>query len=451
MSRRQTADALRLILDEQFGWLADSAEAYDRGSEAEAKRIAVVIRTLVHDTAASRSLLRQLELKHSLSFVARNFKFKPWNFFPVFHGLVGIVIDPYQGPAFVPHYDRVSPRLLSFEEWWSEPVLGRGGQRLFSRQKLVLTLANKEGGAHVDPELEEVYASLARDSEFGLRVSAGGHDREWRQNPFLPSVRQIGHELLQTLQAVSELANKQCPTGETALKRVKGWLHEKARPEREVLAYHAAGHQLIASGLGWWLGEASIESRQESEQPGRSSRAHANSSPHVPHEQCPIEGAMVDLAGFAAETWVNAKADPAVSSHTSFNHAADLLGFPRLENADETRDKYFHKLLGYLDEMLRERWSILEDLVSALLTSGTQSGEQAATIIGLGLVRLGEGRGFALKRGRSNSGYVVLVYPDDHPQAGNVMGLQLAVDYPSMAEDDAPAVRARAAALAPGQ
>jgi hypothetical protein len=63
MKRDQTREDLVAHLREQYGFLAVSCELFDQGNEAEAKRIAVAIRTLVHDTPASHSLLEQLGYK----------------------------------------------------------------------------------------------------------------------------------------------------------------------------------------------------------------------------------------------------------------------------------------------------------------------------------------------------------------------------------------------------
>ena len=202
MARQQTRDDLVRHLGEQCGFLIRSAELFDAGDESEAKRIAVVIRTLVHDTKHSQALLDQLELKQELQFVALNYTFKPGNLV-MCHGLVAIEFSP-EGPRFIPHLDRlaVPPRRLAFGDWWNEPVLGARYRTVpFSRRDLVLALANKEGGAHVDPELDEIYSMLARKCDFGMKISYKGQQQEWTQNPFLPSVRQIGHEMLHTLAA----------------------------------------------------------------------------------------------------------------------------------------------------------------------------------------------------------------------------------------------------------
>jgi hypothetical protein len=65
------AVAARLLeqhLAERVSFLRVSAQAFDAGLEAEAKRLATSIRVLVHDTRMSTSLIGQLGLKETMRF-----------------------------------------------------------------------------------------------------------------------------------------------------------------------------------------------------------------------------------------------------------------------------------------------------------------------------------------------------------------------------------------------
>ena len=65
-------------------------------------------------------------------------------------------------------------------------------------EKLVLALAHKEGGAHVDPEIDEAYARLSRSNSLGwvVRTPDGVSPMP---DPVRPSVREICFELEQTI------------------------------------------------------------------------------------------------------------------------------------------------------------------------------------------------------------------------------------------------------------
>lgn len=71
----------------------------------------------------------------------------------------------------------------------------------FSRRDIVLAVANQDGGAHVDPELDEDYAALSKDNTLGWHFSVGGTETEFPDNPVPASIRQIAHEVLVTLEA----------------------------------------------------------------------------------------------------------------------------------------------------------------------------------------------------------------------------------------------------------
>jgi hypothetical protein len=101
---------------------------------------------------------------------------------------------------------------LAFSDWWNGFALRISTQnpgsvtRDFTRRSLVLTVANPDGGAHIDPELDSVYFALSRESALG-DVSVGGKHVEWDSNPVPCAIRQVAHELLLTLdeQAGAEL------------------------------------------------------------------------------------------------------------------------------------------------------------------------------------------------------------------------------------------------------
>lgn len=68
-SRPRDKAELLARLNEQLGFMDDSAQLFDDGKEAEYARLAVIVRVLVHDTKSSKSLLAQLGVKHSLKYL----------------------------------------------------------------------------------------------------------------------------------------------------------------------------------------------------------------------------------------------------------------------------------------------------------------------------------------------------------------------------------------------
>jgi len=69
---------------------------------------------------------------------------------------------------------------------------------LLCRRDLILAVANKDGGAHVDPVLDEKYANLSRGNSLAWRYRGPRGDIPL-EGPEKAAVRQIAHEVLKTL------------------------------------------------------------------------------------------------------------------------------------------------------------------------------------------------------------------------------------------------------------
>ncbi len=67
-----------------------------------------------------------------------------------------------------------------------------------TRCDLVLNVADSDGGAHVDPSLDEAYMDLSRNNSLGWILREGDAVGPFPP-PVMACVRQIGHEVLVTL------------------------------------------------------------------------------------------------------------------------------------------------------------------------------------------------------------------------------------------------------------
>jgi hypothetical protein len=182
-------------LREQLRFLDASASSYDAGFEGEAKRLAVVMRVLLHDTANSRSLLQSLGIKNTLRY----------------NDVVGPV--PTNAIIFVGlqmgftetgmrYYPKLQTpvRTVEFEEWWNGLVLVQKPAGIaLTRSQAVLPLANTDGGAHVDPRLDADYAALSRKNAFAWEVWKGDRKGVVDNSPALPITRQVAHEVAGTI------------------------------------------------------------------------------------------------------------------------------------------------------------------------------------------------------------------------------------------------------------
>ncbi|TFC00521.1 hypothetical protein [Cryobacterium mannosilyticum] len=151
---------LRLRLREQITNLEVSAARYDAGWPAEANRLAVCVRVLVHDTSMSTSLLKQMAAKDQMRWIDSNGGLDARNSV-AFSSLAVFRVTIAENGADL----RILPveqseiltrgRLLAFEAWWKTlPIMTGNGERI-SRSDVVDMLANQDGGAHVDLEKEK--------------------------------------------------------------------------------------------------------------------------------------------------------------------------------------------------------------------------------------------------------------------------------------------------------
>ncbi len=63
--------------------------------------------------------------------------------------------------------ERIHPA-AAFVDWWNDPVLTDADGTTYGRRSLVRSVANKEGGAHVDEALPPAYAALTRENSIGI-------------------------------------------------------------------------------------------------------------------------------------------------------------------------------------------------------------------------------------------------------------------------------------------
>lgn len=199
---RQSKEELQQHLRDTIQALELSAHAFDKGFDGEVKRLAAAIRVLVHDTGSSMSLLGQLGEK-TIRFYDTSVPRHPKNIL-TYSGLTAINLAPGEAKEakYIAFLDNLPPdcppRWVSFDDWWGGVIfVDRKGNNT-SRKDLILAVANKDGGAHVDPVLDEKYADLSRRNSLAWRFSSARGDVPL-EGPEKAAVRQIAHEVLKSL------------------------------------------------------------------------------------------------------------------------------------------------------------------------------------------------------------------------------------------------------------
>jgi hypothetical protein len=191
--------------DDHMRLVAVLCECYDRGDEIVALSITTAIRVLVHDTGSSTSLLTHLVSK-SGQYLSTNFR-DPLQL--VHLGLVrrinvgvhdGVGGEAKYWPLCDEKYFRAPKehfKLLAFDDWWGERIF-ENSRSCLTRRDLVLAVANKDGGAHFDAEVEERYDDFRQSWSGGSSLVGrqSGEKRGYDNVPIHPAVRQIAYELL---------------------------------------------------------------------------------------------------------------------------------------------------------------------------------------------------------------------------------------------------------------
>lgn len=193
----RTQDDLDLLFREQLDFLKLSCASFDNGFEGEIKRLAIAVRVLVHDTTASTSLLT-LTNKKNAKFLDTAEPYDDRN--ELSHSsLVEICMTTIgvKPRAFLDDINH--PNWIDFDAWWNGIVFVDSQKNEFSRKDIVLHLANKDGGAHVDQEIDERYHNLRNKNSLGWITTYGDGRQIAGEDHVPPTMRQIAHELIKSL------------------------------------------------------------------------------------------------------------------------------------------------------------------------------------------------------------------------------------------------------------
>jgi hypothetical protein len=187
-------------LREQIALLQHACLSFDSGLEAIGKHIALSLRVLLHHRGNSQALLAQLGLRNGYFFDTAGV-LNPRNLLTE----CNLVMHQWSadGAKYVPLVAAgeppAPPRLVAFSEWWNDPVRKDNKGHFLSRRELVSNVADTDGGAHVDPELEEAYMDLSRNNSLGWLFQRNDITGSLKGRPELACMRQIAHEVLLTL------------------------------------------------------------------------------------------------------------------------------------------------------------------------------------------------------------------------------------------------------------
>jgi hypothetical protein len=193
MALTRTPEGYLQLLRDQYSLLKDSVNDFYEGNEAKALDIAIRLRTLIHHTDSSRALLSFIEPNYSQLAIYLKQEKPPT-------GTVLSIKTPFQisvsGEAKPIRDEFTNPpySLVPLQRWWTEEYLVIGDV-CSSKKMLVLDIANKDGGAHVDENVPRRHAAASEP-----RIIMGTGLKAVRPNLVRTTVAQTGNEFLDYLE-----------------------------------------------------------------------------------------------------------------------------------------------------------------------------------------------------------------------------------------------------------
>lgn len=203
----RTIDDLNNELVTQLDFLLKSCYAFDEGDYIEAKRISSILRILLKDKGSSISLLGQLNRKvefYSYAYKVDGDISLQQNYLVC---ILGNAVHEYL-PNFIS--EGIKKELLPFNDWWTQIVISDEINNEFTRENIILSMAEQDGGSHVDPSINDDYFKLTRENSQMAFYAIGDFSQGFpdvfpkealksRIPPVWHTIRQIAHEVLITM------------------------------------------------------------------------------------------------------------------------------------------------------------------------------------------------------------------------------------------------------------
>ena len=189
---------MKAALVEQVGLLMSYCEHYDTGDLKFSKPMATAVRVLLHHQGSSKSILHQLGLRSGRFFTVAP-DISPTNMLSECN-LVIMRLNS-MGAAYIPQLEfRPNQKHRKpFPEWWTGPVAKSQSNKTISRMDIVRSIADMDGGAHIDPAFDKVYHQFRTGAFLGWEFNIEGVGVGLIPSPQYACIRAIAHELLLTL------------------------------------------------------------------------------------------------------------------------------------------------------------------------------------------------------------------------------------------------------------
>lgn len=169
------------------------------------KQLATNIRVVCHQTRNSHSVLNQLEIQDKIQMISSSHEYSQTNLIP-HTGLLTQTVTS-NGAFYNPKRGSDDFHLVTFNQWWDEEIiLSNKNKETWTRKSVVLHVADKEGGAHLDQGIPAEFHDVSYKNGLGWKFFKGskssGTDLE---NPIPATLWQIGFEIAMSIERFKRL------------------------------------------------------------------------------------------------------------------------------------------------------------------------------------------------------------------------------------------------------
>ena len=217
---------IEVVFRYNVSMLEHLCKEFDKGKIESALWIAVILRTLIHThynekekKYTSLSILYQLG-KKGITFLSSSFPqpkssefLQGWDISNISNTTMtsvsifaGLLIKKLKtdkrgkfSAEFMPMLDKFSPKnkFITRSEWMKEVVFMNPSEKIsMTRWDVIKMIANKDGGAHFDPNVPPTYEAFRSNNLFKIRCN--DIEVKCTHNPVYVSIRQIAWEVLET-------------------------------------------------------------------------------------------------------------------------------------------------------------------------------------------------------------------------------------------------------------
>lgn len=198
---QQKLDSIILYIENQLK-LADSIDCSNPLRSEYAISLATKLRVLLNDENRNVSLLHLLKIKDKLRFPALKENMDdalskaPCNLCYT-SILTSLTISDAGVYCKANDYQAAEDLVYTFDAWWNEIIIDSKSEQLgqISRRDVVLTLSDKEGGAHVDANYDEVYYQALKRSGF-IVIMPSGEERHLQNDVYSEAMLFLAKEFL---------------------------------------------------------------------------------------------------------------------------------------------------------------------------------------------------------------------------------------------------------------